>query len=140
MPFDTETMVFDKDTNHYLLTEEALRRNGIFLRERIAKTRAPSPEYIINGIILTISDMVYDFIHDHSMNNDLQDCLIGKYESARKIIEKAMLKQAKYYIANGNLNLYTDDNIRSKAMSPEAVTVLNKTIPELRCSILYTGV
>lgn len=140
MPYNTETMIYNANTEQYQLTEEALRRVGIFLRERIDRTRCPSPEYVINGALESVSDMIYNFIHDQSTHNETQDYIIANFDGARKIIEKAMVKQAKYYLKNGNLNNSTDDNIRSKAISPEAITILNTTIRELGSSILYNGV
>lgn len=140
MPFNTETMIFDKASYQYILTEEALRQQGVDLRNRLARTRASSPEYIINGILTTVSDMIYNYIHGFSVHNNCQDDIIATFEGARRIIERAMLKQALYVIANGNLNLSVDDNERSKAMSPEAVSILNTNIREIGSSILYTGV
>jgi len=133
-------MIFDEATCQYRLTEEALRRQGIDLRSRLARTRATSPEYIINGVLTTVSDMVYNYIHEFSVRNDCQDTVIANCEGARAVIERAMIKQALYVIFNGDLTLSVDDNVRSKAISPEAVSVLNKTIREIGSSILYTGV
>ena len=84
--------------------------------------------------------MIYNFIHEYSTHNETQDNIIANCDGARKIIERAMVKQAKYYLKNGNLYNSTDDNIRSKAISTEAITILNTTIRELGSSILYTGV
>lgn len=140
MPYNTDTMIFDDVSGQYILTEEALRRMGIDLRSRLARTRATSPEYVINGVLTSVSDMIYDYIHSFSVHNEAQDSLIAQSEGARAIIERAMLKQATYFIFNGNLNLATDDNLRNKAISPEAIAILNKTIREIGSSILYTGV
>lgn len=140
MPFDTETMIFDADKNQYILTEKALNKRGIFLRERLAVTRCPSPEYVIFGLLENVSDMIYEYIHNFSTHNDKQDCIINNYKGARDVIERAMTKQAIYYIYNGNLNMAIEDSARNKAISPEAVSELNKTIREIGSSILYTGV
>lgn len=140
MPFNTDTMIFDDIDNQYRLTEQALIRQGEDLRSRLARTRATAPEYIINGVLTTVSDMIYAYIHKFSVHNAVQDNIIATYEGARRVIERAMTKQAFYVIHNGNLNLSTNENERSKAMSPEAVDILNTEIRELGCSILYTGV
>ena len=133
-------MIFDDVTGQYILTEQALIRIGIDLRGRLARTRTASPENVINGVLTSVSDMIYEYIHGFSVHNEAQDSLIAQLEGARAIIERAMLKQATYFIFNGNLNLATDDNIRNKAISPEAISILNKTIREIGSSILYTGV
>ena len=133
-------MIFDGDRGQYILTEEALRREGIFMRERLAVTRSPSPENTINGMLKNVSDMIYDYIHNCNVNNDAQDNIIANCKEARDIIERAMTKQAIYYLFNGNLNMAIEDNVRNKAISPEAINALNKTIREIGSSILYTGV
>ena len=140
MPFNTDTRIYDDVTGQYILTEQALIRIGIDLRGRLARTRAASPENVINGVLTSVSDMIYNYIHSFSVHNEEQDGLIACCEGARVIIERAMLKQATYFIFNGNLNLSTDDNIRNKAISPEAISILNRTIREIGSSILYTGV
>ena len=140
MPFNTDTMIFDDVTGQYILTEQALIRKGTFMRERIAKTRCPSPEYVINGILEDVSDMVYNYIHDFNNDNDRQDYIIANLNSARDIIEKAMTKQAEYVIKEGNLYLSLDENERSKAFSDQAHKILSRTIKEIGTSILYTGV
>ena len=140
MPFNTDTMFFDEATNQYKLTEQALVRQGIDMRSRLAKTHATSPEYIISALLTNVSDMIYDFIHAYNVHNEAQDTIILSLNSARAIIERAMTKQAIYTLYNGNLNMSVEDNMRNKAISPEAVNILNKTIPEIGASILYMGV
>lgn len=140
MPFNTDTMFFDEATNQYKLTEQALVRQGIDMRSRLARTHATSPEYIINALLTNVSDMIYDFIHAFNVHNEAQDTIISSLNSARAIIERAMTKQTIYVLYNGNLNMSVEDNMRSKAISPEAVDILNKTIPEIGASILYMGV
>lgn len=133
-------MFFDESTNQYKLTEQALVRQGIDMRSRLAITHVTSPEYIINALLTNVSDMIYDFIHDYNVHNEAQDTIILSLNSARAIIERAMTKQAIYVLYNGNLNMSVEDNIRNKAISPEAVSILNKTIPKIGASILYMGV
>lgn len=133
-------MIFDDVTGQYVLTEQALIRKGTFLRERMAKTRCPSPEYVINGILEDVSDMVYNYIHDFNIDNDRQDYIIANLNSARDIIENAMIKQAEYVIKEGNLYLSLDDNERSKAFSDQAHKILSRTIKEIGTSIIFTGV
>lgn len=140
MPFNSDTMIFKPDSGQYMLTEKALIQSGFFLRERLSRTRCPSPEYVIQSILEDVSDMIYDYIHRHSVHNDFQDHAIAKLPSARAIIEKAMRKQAEYILFDGNLFLNPDENIRSKAISEETIRVLSKTIPEIGTSILYSGV
>ncbi|MEE1279675.1 MAG: hypothetical protein UHH95_02450 [Oscillospiraceae bacterium] len=110
------------------------------MRERLAITRCPSPEYVINGILEDVSDMVYNYIHDFNDDNDRQDYIIANVNSARAIIEKAMINQTEYVIKEGNLYLSLDDNERSKAFSEQAHKILSRTIKEIGTSILYTGV
>ena len=133
-------MIFNADKCQYVITEQALINTGIFLRDRIARTRCPSPEYVINGILEDVSDMIYDFIHECNVDNEIQDYIIVNYPSARAIIERAMVKQAEYVIYNGNLYLSVDENERSKAISEESKKILGRTIKEIGTTILYLGV
>lgn len=68
-PYNDEYMVMDKLTNHYVLTEAALLSRGIDLRARLSETSTVSPENVINNVLQTASDMIYQYIHAHNGNN-----------------------------------------------------------------------
>lgn len=138
-PYSDELMYFDEATNHYVLREQALIRQGVDLRARLAFTKAENATYIINGLLQTASDMIYDYIHEYSTENDRQDYFIASLESARTLIQKAMLYQAIYILKVGNLSISIDDNERRKAIDYSAIRVLNTTIREIGVPITYSG-
>lgn len=138
-PYNDDLMYFDELSGHYVLREQALIRQGIDLRGRLANTKAENATYIINGLLQTASDMIYDYIHDFNTSNERQDYLIASIEGARPLIQKAMLQQAVYILKVGNLSLSVDDNERRKAIDYSAIRTLNTTIHELGVPITYSG-
>lgn len=139
-PYNDELMYFDDATNHYILREQALIRQGIDLRSRLAQTKAPNATYVINGLLNTASDMIYDYLHKFSVDNARQDCIVATLPSLRAIIQKAMLQQAIYILKVGNLSLSVDDNERQKAIDYSAINTLNTTVKEIGVPITYMGV
>lgn len=138
-PYNDEYMVVDELTGHYVLTEAALLSRGIDLRARLSETSTVSPENVINNVLQTASDMIYQFIHDHNFNNQMQDCMILKVPSARQIVYRAMLYQAVYVCTVGNLYLSKDKTERAAAIDVLAQSILNNVMPEVGYSLLYTG-
>lgn len=134
-----EYMIVDKLTGHYVLTEAALLSRGIDLRARLSETATVSPENVIDNIVQTASDMIYQFIHAHNINNDRQDWLILNVPSARSVIFRAMLYQAVYVCNVGNLYLSKDKDDRAAAIDELAKSILGNTLPETGFSLLYTG-
>lgn len=139
-PYSDELMRYDELTNMYYLTEEALIRRGIALRARLAMTNSPSPEYVINGLLETVSEMIYNYIHSFSTNNECQDVIINHVEQARSIVYKALVQQAVYMLKAGNLSLSVDENIRRNAIDQNAKTTLDTVIRDIGRPITYTGV
>lgn len=138
-PYNDEYMVVDELTGHYVLTEAALLSRGIDLRARLSETSTVSPENVINNVLQTASDMIYQFIHDHNFSNQMQDYMILKVPSARQIIYRAMLYQAVYVCTVGNLYLSKDKTERTAAIDVLAQSILNNVMPEAGHSLLYTG-
>lgn len=139
-PYSDELMTFDEGRNMYFLTEEALVRRGINMRYRLAMTQAPSPEYIINGLLETVSEMIYNYIHEYAHDNEYQDKIINHIEQARSVIYRALLQQAVYVLKVGNLSLAIDDAVRRRAIDDNAKITLNTTIQEIGRPITYIGV
>ena len=138
-PYDDDFMRFDNDLNQYLLTEAALIKFGVDIRSRLASTSGIAPENEINYAVYRVSNIIYGFIHDHNANNPLQDWYIAHVPSLRQIMFKSMIAQLLYLFKVGALDDSTDEKERSMAISNEARRELNKTVPELGVSILYTG-
>ena len=138
-PFDDDYMVFDKLTGQYVLTEKALMDRGINIRARLSETAAVSPETVVSMLVHTASDMIYQFIHEHNVDNAAQDFFIATCPQARPVIFRAMLHQAVYICNVGNLYLSTKDEERGKAIAKLAESTLGNVIPGLGVSLLYAG-
>lgn len=140
-PYSDDYMIWDETTKHYILTEKALiEKVGLNLRARMGERSLITPEIAIKSFNTTVSDMIYQFIHEHNINNATQDCLIGSVPELRQIIQRAMELQAVYVSVQGNLYLSTKPEERAAAIDYLAKSILNTVVPCLGISILYTGV
>lgn len=140
-PYSDDYLFYDKNTGRYILTEKALTENvGIDLRARMGENALVSPEVAIKSFTRTVSDMIYQFIHEHNVNNACQDRLIATIPQLRQIIQKAMEYQAIYVINVGNLYLSAKPEERKNAIDYLAQSILADTVPCLGVSILYSGV
>lgn len=140
-PYSDDYMVWDETTQHYVLTEKALmERVGLNLRARIGDRSLITPEIAIKSFNTTVSDMIYQFIHEHNINNAAQDRLIATVPEIRRIIQRAMELQALYVSVQGNLYLSTKPEERAAAIDYMAQSVLGTVVSCLGISILYTGV
>ncbi len=140
-PYSDDYMYFNEQTNHYELTEKALTESvGLNIRARIAESALVNPEVAIRSFCRTISDMIYQFIHQHNVDNHRQDCLIAAVPELRQIIQKAMEYQAVYVANVGNLYLSTKPEERAVAIDYLAQSTLGNVVPCLGISILFGGV
>lgn len=140
-PYSDDYLFYNEITGHYELTEKALiERVGVNLRARMSQTAYVSPETVINGFTKRVSDMIYQFIHMHSVHNAQQDCLIATVPELRAIVARAMETQAMYVVTVGDLYLSTKPEDRANAIDVMAQDMLGEIVPCLGCSILYTGV
>ncbi len=140
-PYSDDYLYYDEKTNRYMLTEKALVENvGLNIRARMSDTALVNPEVAIKSFNRTVSDMVYQFIHQHNVNNRAQDCLIATVPELRQIIQQAMEYQAVYVANVGNLYLSAKPEERAVAIDYLAQSVLGDVVPCLGYSILYTGV
>lgn len=139
-PYSDDYMRYDEITGRYILTEKALlERVGINLRARLARGSTVAPETVIENFNITVSDMIYEYIHEFNVDNARQDCLIAHIPTLRKIIFDAMKYQAIYVSAVGNLYLSAKAEERENAIDHIAKGKLNTVISEIGCSILYGG-
>ena len=137
-PYTDEYLKYDEMTGWYYITEKALISRGIDIRSRLAKKKATTPEYVINGLVVLTSEMIYNYVHQFSFDNYKQDYLISHIEELRPIILRALLQQATYILRVGDAYLSKED--RDKAISPHAINTLNTTIRELgNRPITFTG-
>lgn len=139
-PYSDEYMIYDERRRRYVLTEQALTELcAVDLRSRISETSTVNPETVINRLLVTVSDMVYQFIHEHNANNAAQDRLIATVPELRDIIREAMVYQAVYVMNVGNLYLSTDPTERAAAIDVLAQSILGNEVKGLGISVLYAG-
>lgn len=139
-PYSDDYMLWDENTHHYILTEKALiERVGLNLRARMGDRSLITPEIAIKSFNTTVSDMIYQFIHEHNIDNSTQDMLIATVPELRRIIQKAMELQAVYVSVQGNLYMSTKPEERAVAIDYMAKSTLGTVVPCLGISILYTG-
>ena len=133
-PKTDEFMVFNKESSRYILTEQDVNQNlGINISDRLKNPNA------INSLLNQISIQVYRFIHEHNINNELQDYVIAHTEMGRKIIKCAMEEQLIYVMTVGDLSRSTDKEKRALWFDSNAKEILCTPIPELGAHLLYTG-
>ncbi len=121
MSANTETMNFNELTEMYILTEEGLTKSGVNLRARLASNKVASLESIIFEFLQTVSEMIYGYIYDNSLN------VLSKIDSVgveRSLFERALIKQAIYVLAVGNLSFSVDENKRAIAIDTVAKSLL----------------
>ncbi len=139
-PYSDDYLFYDETTGHYVLTEKALVENvGVNLRERMAETALVNLDTAIKSFTRTVSDMIYQFIHEHNVDNRKQDHLIATVAELRQIIQKAMEYQAVYVLNVGNLYLSVKPEERAVAIDFLAQSVLGNVVPCLGISIIYGG-
>lgn len=138
-PYSDDFMLWDEGRCRYILTEAALEANGTFLRQRLTFNRSTDPTAIINRHLRRVSDVIYNFIHQHSSDNVLQDALIAGNGEYRAIVYNAMLAQSEYMLQNGDLSRSVEKDKRALAVDMNAAEELTTFVPGLG-SLLYTGV
>ena len=132
-PYSDDYMQYDYIMHRYVLTAKDVQENlGVNL------DRFDSPN-AVDAILRQISIKIYAFIHEYNIANDLQDYIIAKTETGRKIIKEAMEQQFLYESAVGNVDLILSADKRGFRIAPITESVLLRIIPEIGTTILYTG-
>lgn len=138
-PYDDEYMIFDKTTGRYILTEKCvIERIGIDLSARLNERNGINPTALIQRYLKRTSTMVYNYIHQHN-DSRIQDLLIAKVPSLRRIIQEALEDQFLYIATVGDISLSTDKEKRELSIDKNCKEDLLQTVPELGTTILYTG-
>lgn len=132
-------MRFDERKNRYILTEEALTQSGCSLRSRLEYNRSIDASTIIARHLERVSQVIYNYIHKFSDDNNRQDELISSLAALREIIYEAMLCQSEYMLMNGDLSRSVEVEKRALAVDENAASILDKTVPELGIAITYCG-
>lgn len=130
-PYSDDYLIFNENTNRYVLTEKNLQENyGVVMQANAG----------VQGILNMVSIQIYNYIHKHNNDNQKQDLMIACTDTGRKIINDAMCMQFLYIKQSGYLSRSTDKDKRALAIDEDAKDILMQVIPEFGCSVLYCGV
>lgn len=134
-PYSDDFMIFDEETGHYILTEKyAFERLGLELYEDVNDRNNVNQQIAVSAILRQCSNLIYNFIHQFSVYNKRQDCIIATSPRMRKIIMDAMGEQLLYMSQVGDLSRSTDIEKRKLAIDENAKTML------INSGICYGGV
>jgi hypothetical protein len=139
IPYSDNYLILDDISGQYVLTEDALVANGTNLRSKLEYNRSVNASAIISRHLQRVSDVIYNFIHSFSNENERQNTLIHVIPSLRSDLYRAMLAQSEYMLLNGDLSRSVEKDKRDIAIDMSARQILSKTNPELGTSILYSG-
>lgn len=134
-PYNDEYMTFDVLTGHYVLTEKfALERYGLELYESVNDRNSANAQIAVNAILRQVSNVIYNFVHEFSVHNKRQDCIIATAPHMRNVIMQAMGEQLVYMSQVGDLSRSTDPEKRKLAIDENAKRIL------IDSGICYCGV
>lgn len=126
--YNDEDMIFDEETGMYILTPEYVQNKcKINIFERLSQGDFTDAQGVCHAILSRVSSIVYSYIHEFNFS-DRQDNIIAAFKSARDIIKQALHQQTVAYFLDGVREI---DNL--------AKCALEKTIPELGISLIFTG-
>ena len=131
-PYSDDLMRFNETSGRYVITEEALKSKGIYLRTRLERYRTQDMSAIINAFCDQASLHVYTYIHQYSVDIRI-DRLIAMCSEYRPIVYNAMIEQAKYIYFNGDQTLSAKPEERQQYIAPLAAAVLRDA------GLLYAG-
>lgn len=138
-PYNDDRLRYDDALGMYVLTPYALQERGYDIAARVTSLGIQDPTMAVSGFFLGVSELIYEYIHNHNHDNTLQDYLVATVPSLRNIIYRALVAQAIYMYANGDLSLSTDAKDEGKEIAPRAKSELNTTVRELGVCITYAG-
>lgn len=140
-PYNDDYMVFDELSNRYVLTPKfVLERFGVDLVGEVNTNDGANAEIKANLFLRTVSNSVYNYLHQFSLDTQRQDCFIAKIPSLRGIMLRALEAQCLYCKHNGTLSYTAVKEAQELAICPETRAELESYVPELGTTILYCGV
>ena len=132
-PYSDKLMKYDETTHRYTLTKDYVLR---VVPEIMSQLK---DEGAILMALEQVSDDIYDYMHEYTFRDSVQDFIIAHTETGRRVIQKAMEKQLIYLIAVGDTTFYLDDNKRKMYIAEKSKKVLMTNIPEIGTTIIYSG-
>lgn len=124
-PYNDDFLIYDELSGMYVITEEGLKRKGIFLRARLERYRGIDCTVVINAFCEAVATLVYTFLDDYAVSPCAVNHYISHSRDIRKVIFNAQAEQAKYVFYNGDLTLSAKEDERRNYMSPLAASILH---------------
>jgi len=151
-PNDDEIMKYDYADHRYVLTEDGVQLQlGINLAVTLNTTGDANPSTLPERILKRVSQTVYLWIYEASMNPDWLEFLLAVYPPMRDKIREMLQAQLLYVLTNNFISDYSGINIakghimdiekirgRAKVAS-EVETIANQPIPGVGYSLKYRG-
>lgn len=123
-PYSDNNMRYDYSSHRYVLTSDGVRSLlAINIETEFRTDIANSKEAFLNLVSL----QTYNIIHNYSVDNSMQDYVISKTESGRKMICEAMCQRL--------LFLVTREDMYAESFN----SIINRSLPEIGCTITYAG-
>ena len=133
-------MIFDEISKQFILTEQATLDNGIQLRARLSRKKNTDPTSVIMSLTRRVSNIIYNYLHQFSLNNMAQNEFIASNEECRYIVYRAMIEQLEYMLMNGDLSRSPEISKRQLFFDERAKQTLNTVIPSIGVPLTYMGV
>ena len=133
-PLIDQYMTYDFDSHRYVLEPKYIYDKYKFL---LADDLQSSE--MVKPFLDMISVQVYGFIHKHNINTMLQDYIIAKTKTGRRIIKEAMEQQFMLVASVGDVTRMLEEARRVNWLDISAENILGEIIPEIGTCILYTG-
>ena len=123
-PYNDDYLIYDELLERYVITEEGLKRKGMFLRARLERYPAVDANTVITAFCEAAANLVYTYLHNFAVSPHTLDEYIAHSKEARMAIFNAEAEQAKYVYYNGDLTLSIKEEERRNYMSPTAAAIL----------------
>lgn len=132
-PYNDDFLIYDELSGRYVITEEGLKRRGIFLRARLERHTSVDPTFVINAFCEAVANHVYTYMNDHTANPYRLAEVIAGNADLRGVIFRAQAEQAKFVYFNGDQTLSVKPEERLNYISPLAAAALRNA------GLLYAG-
>ena len=124
---------FDPVLRMFILTEEEMRKAGVDIQSRLGVVGNTNKDAVIKQFLKQVSFLIYSKIRHNAY-------LCDNNTIAQALLKEALIEQAIYVLANGDLSKSTDPQLRAIAIAPAVDTILSQPIGNSGISLLYCGV
>ena len=151
-PFDDEVMTYDYLSHRYVLTGKGVQTElGVNLALVLNDSGDMSPSTLPQRVLKKVSQSVYLWLYEDSMNPQWLEFLLAKHPPLRNRVKEMLLAQLDYVLTNNFVNSFSGVNIakgqtidinwlRGRVKIADEVEMLaNQPIEGLGYSLKYLG-